>query len=69
MGKHPSQATMHPFRQRSVNPTVNIEIDARVNRVVQSKVKNLVNWCEVCFIGLSNQARVTCISLGRESYM
>ena len=37
MGKHPSQAMTHLFRQLSVNPTVNIEIDARVNRVVQSK--------------------------------
>ena len=37
VGKHPSQATMRPFRQRSVNPTVNLEIDARVDRAVQSK--------------------------------
>ena len=37
VGKHPLQTTTCPFRQRSVNPTVNIKIDARVDRVVQSK--------------------------------
>jgi hypothetical protein len=36
VGKHPSQATSCPFRQRLVNPTVDIEIDAQVDGVFWS---------------------------------